>query len=209
MGFPMLATTIWLFWFTAPRFGTEGVLFLGLFLVTLAAAAWTFGEFVQRARRGQAWGAGIALALVLAGYFGLLEKQLHWRSTARVTAGIDWQIWSPEAVRAAQEAGHPVLVDFTADNCLNCKLNKLSSLEIPSTRARLKELGAVAFLADFTDQNKRIAEVLQKYQRAGVPLVLVYPGKAGAEPEVLPPILTPSIILEALDRVGGQKTAAR
>lgn len=210
MGFPMLATTIWLFWFTAPRFGTEGVLFLGLFLVALAAAAWTFGEFVQRARRGQAWGWAVAVILVLAGYIGLLEKQLHWRSPQQENAsGIDWKSWSPEAVRAAQQAGHPVLVDFTADNCLNCKLNKISSLEIPSTRNRLKELGVVAFLADFTDQDKRIAEVLRKYERAGVPLVLVYPGQAGAEPEVLPPILTPSIISEALDRAVGRKTAAR
>ena len=32
MGFPMLATAMWLFWLTATRLGKTGVLWLGLFL---------------------------------------------------------------------------------------------------------------------------------------------------------------------------------
>ncbi|HEU0037738.1 MAG TPA: protein-disulfide reductase DsbD domain-containing protein, partial [Verrucomicrobiae bacterium] len=29
MGFPMLATAVWIFWFTAPRFGEDGVIWIG------------------------------------------------------------------------------------------------------------------------------------------------------------------------------------
>jgi thiol:disulfide interchange protein DsbD len=39
MGFPMLGTAIWIFWFTATRMGGAGVLWLGLFLVVVSAAA--------------------------------------------------------------------------------------------------------------------------------------------------------------------------
>lgn len=211
MGFPMLATAVWLFWFTAPRFGRDGVLYLGLFLVVLAAASWTFGEFVQRGRKRRGLAGAIAILMLLAGHVYLLEGQLHWRrpispasrdsgSLRNGTDGIDWQAWSPEAVATARAAGHPVLVDFTADNCLNCKLNKITSLEIDATRARLREGNVVAFLADFTDRDPRIAAVLQTHERAGVPLVLVYPADPTKPPEVLPPVLTPAIVHAALER---------
>jgi thiol:disulfide interchange protein DsbD len=215
MGFPMLATAVWLFWFTSTRLGHNGVLWLGLFLVILAAAAWVFGEFAQRAVRRRAVGAAIALALVLIGYFGILEAQLHWRTRASRVAevgslkespdGIDWQPWNPAAVAKARAAMRPVLVDFTADNCLNCKFNKLTSLEIPSVRAKLKELNAVALLADFSDGDPEIAAELRRYSRPGVPLVLVYPRDTNSPAIVLPAILTPGTVLAALEKAAGPK----
>lgn len=213
MGFPMLATAVWLFWFTAPRFGKDGVLWLGLFLVVLALCAWIWGEFVQRGRRRRGLAIGLAAAFLLLGYFYFLEGQLQWRRPAQKEAvagplkesadGIEWRVWSPEAVEEARAAGHPVLVDFTADNCLNCKVNKKTSLEIQATRKKLKQINAVAFLADFTDHDPRIAKVLQQFNRAGVPLVLVYPKNPRAEPIVLPTILTPKIVLDALEKAAG------
>ena len=202
MGFPMLATAVWLFWITAGSFGDSGVLWLGLFLVILSAAAWTYGAFYQRSFKAR----GIAIAMVLlllgGGYFGILEHELSWRSR---TAGehIDWQPWSPEAVAQARAQGRPVLVDFTAKTCLNCLANKRTSLEIPSTRAKLKKINAVALIGDFTDSDPRIAAELRRYNRAGVPLVLVYPKDPSAPPIVLDPILTPGDVQAALDKAAG------
>jgi thiol:disulfide interchange protein DsbD len=139
---------------------------------------------------------------IAAGYFVILEHQLSWRSKA-TAEHIEWKPWSPEAVAQARADGHPVLVDFTAKTCLNCIVNKRTSIEIPSTRAKLKQLNAVALLGDFTDSDPQIAAELRKYARAGVPLVLVYPKDAAAPPIVLPPILTPAIVHEALDKAGG------
>jgi len=210
MGFPMLATAVWIFWFTAPRFGKTGVLWLGLFLVVLAAAAWVWGEFVQRGRKRKGLAVAISLLLLGSGYVFALEKNLHWRTPTTFSSdasslkegpdGIDWQRWSPEAVAQARSQGHPVLVDFTADNCLNCQVNKVTSLEVFSTRSKLKEIGARAFLGDFTDADPRIAAELKTHQRAGVPLVLVYPRDSAAPVIVLPPILTPQIVLDALEK---------
>jgi thiol:disulfide interchange protein DsbD len=114
--------------------------------------------------------------------------------------GIDWQRWSPAAVADAQAAGKPVLVDFTADWCLTCQVNKKTSIEIPSVREKLKSLGAVALIGDYTHFATNITTELQHFNRAGVPLVLVYPKSTDAEPIVLPEILTPVIVLDALDR---------
>jgi thiol:disulfide interchange protein DsbD len=92
-------------------------------------------------------------------------------------------------------------VDFTAKTCLNCIVNKATSLETKQTRAKLSEIGAVAFEADFTDEDPVIAQELTRWKgAAGVPLVLVYSKDPSRQPQVLPPILTPAIVLAALDQ---------
>jgi thiol:disulfide interchange protein len=208
MGFPMLATVVWLFNIAAASYG-KNVLWLGVFLVVVAFAAWIFGEFVQRGRKHKMAAAIVTLILLISGYAFALEKQLDWRamlpqadstgSLKESVDGIDWQRWSPEAVTQARGEGHPVLVDFTADWCLTCQVNKKTSIEIPSVRTKLKAINAVAFVGDYTRTPDNITTELQRYNRAGVPLVLVYPKDAAAPPIVLPEILTPGIVLSALD----------
>lgn len=201
MGFPMLATAMWLFWLTGTRLGKTGVLWLGMFLVLLSMAAWIWGEFVQRGTKRKGLAVALCLVLVVTAYGGILEKQLQWREpVGKKREGIDWKKWSPEAVEQARKDGHPVLVDFTADTCLNCQVNKLTSLEIEATQKKLKEIDAVAFLADFTDEDPAIARELQRYQRAGVPLVLVYSKDPNKPAIVLQAVLTPGIVLDALDQ---------
>ncbi|MGA9780475.1 MAG: thioredoxin family protein, partial [Verrucomicrobiia bacterium] len=104
------------------------------------------------------------------------------------------------AVAEAQSESHPVLVDFTADWCLTCQVNKKLAIEIPSVRQKLKQINAVALVGDYTHFPDNITAELNRYSRAGVPLVLVYPKDVGAQPIVLPEVLTPGIVLDALDR---------
>jgi len=209
MGFPMLATALWLFNLAAGSYG-KPVLWLGIFLIIVALATWIFGEFVQRGRVRKGLALVIALILLAGGYAFALESQLHWRKpmAASDTAGspkesadgIDWQRWTPEAVTQARADGHPVLVDFTADWCVTCQFNKKTSLEISSVRAKLKELNAVALLGDYTRFPDNITAELNRFNRAGVPLVLVYPKNPETPPIVLSEILTPGLVLNALER---------
>ena len=101
---------------------------------------------------------------------------------------------------AARAAGHSVLVDFTADWCLTCQVNKKTSIEISSVREKLKSLNAVVLLGDYTHFPDAITTELNRYAHAGVPLVLVYPKEPDAPAIVLPQILTPGIVLNALNR---------
>ena len=211
MGFPMLATAMWLFWLTAARMGKAGVLWFGLFLVLLAFAAWIWGQFVQRSYKRRGIGMVAALFVLALGYFYILEGKLSWRSpmTASAKEKLEWKTWSADAVEKARREGHPVLVDFTADSCLNCQLNKLTSIEIAPTEKKLKEIGAETFIADFTDENPTIAKELQRYGRPGVPLVLVFPADVNKPAIVLPPVLTKSIVLKALDEAAGTNAPAQ
>lgn len=199
MGFPMLATAIWLFSLAAAKFGKPGALYLGLLLVMLGFAAWMFGEFVQRGSKRRGLAGGLAVAVAIAGFF------IFTRGVRAETDAIAWQPWSPEAVQATLARGKPVLVDFTADWCLTCQANKKTSIEIPTVREKIKTLGIVPFLADNTDENPAIVSELAKYKRAGVPLVIVFPVDPGAAPIVLPEVLTPTIVLEALDKAAAAK----
>ena len=55
-------------------------------------------------------------------------------------------------------------------------------------------------LGDYTRLPDDITTELNRFDRAGVPLVLVYPRDPPTPPIVLPEILTPGIVLDALDR---------
>ena len=210
MGFPMLATAIWLFTLTTAHFGKSGPFWLGIFLVLLALTVWVWGEFVQRGAKQRGLATVLSAASAALSYFGVLEHQLHWRSPvadksaggslAHEPGGIEWQSWSPAAVAKARARGRPVFVDFTADWCVTCQANKKTSIEIASVRAKLKELKAVTLLGDYTREDDAITAELKRFGRAGVPLVLVYPADPKAEPIVLPEVLTPRIVLDAIEK---------
>jgi thiol:disulfide interchange protein DsbD len=197
MGFPMLATAFWLMWLSAND--ESSLLWLGLFLVVLALAAWVWGQFVQRGTHRKALAVVLCVMLLALDYTFVLQGH---------NSKINWQPWSLQAVQEAQRAGHPVFVDFTAKSCLTCQLNKASSIEINSTRAKLQQIGAVVLVGDYTREDPAIGQQLRQYDRSGVPLVLVYSKDPDQPPQVLPPILTPSIVLDALDKASRSRESA-
>lgn len=217
LGFPMLATAVWLLDINATGFGEGSVLWLGLFLLVLCLAAWVWGEFGQQAGKHRGVAAWVCLVIVGTGYWGILERQLDWRKARTPTANqkdgvlsdyaaetLQWLPWSHDAVQAARTSGHPVLVDFTAKWCLTCQLNKKVALEAAEVRNLLVAKKYRVFRADYTNPNPSITAELQRYNRAGVPLVLVFPSATNHPPFVLPEILTPSIVLEALEKAAAK-----
>ncbi len=207
MGFPMLATALWLLNLTTTFYG-DRAWWLGVFLVFVGAAAWMFGTFVQRGGSRRTLGFVVTLVLLGAGYAWALETELKWRSPdasntgknslALAPAGYDWQQWSLDALAKARASARPVIVDFTAKWCPTCNTLVKPALASDAVRAKLKEISAVALLADYTKFPPDITAELEKFQRAGVPMVLVYPKDATQPPLVLPEALTPGMVVEAL-----------
>jgi thiol:disulfide interchange protein DsbD len=175
-------------------------------------ALWVWGQFVQQGSRRKPIAVAVSVLLLATGYGVALEQQLQWRAPTSSTdpgvirqtaGGIAWERWSQEAVDAALAEGRPVLVDFTAAWCVTCLANKKTSIEIPSVREKLEEIGAVTLLGDYTLRDDTITEELRRWGRAGVPLVLVYPAESGQSPRVLPELLTPGTVLDALRWAAG------
>ncbi|MGH7980613.1 MAG: thioredoxin family protein, partial [Limisphaerales bacterium] len=184
-----------LFNVAASDYGSR-VIWLGIFLVIVACAAWVFGDFIQRGRRGKSIAVAVILILLVGGYSFALEGHLHWRQMGAETEannslinnsakGLVWQPWSPQAIAQARTEGKPVLVDFTATWCVTCNAIVKPALENPAVTAKLKELNAAAFIGDYTRAPRQMTEEISKYGGAGVPLVLVFPKNLDAPAIVL------------------------
>ncbi len=209
MGFPMLATAVWLYSVALTHFSNGSELWLGLLLVVIALAAWIWGQFVQQVPERRGGSMGLAMLIGLGGSAWILERELEWRQPsaektvagmAVIEKGIEWRHWSHAAVAKARNEGHPVLVDFTAKWCQNCKVNKRLAIEIDRVKDKLEAIDAVTFRADFTHYDPIIAKELERFHRAGVPLVLVFSSDPSKPAQVLPALLTPQIVIDALDR---------
>ncbi len=211
MGFPMLAAAAWLFSLVSLHYGDRSW-WLAIFLVMVAVAAWIYGEFMQRHRTRPVLAAVAILAVLATGYLFALESNLQWRRPMAQTQAatgqsanstlVPWQPWSQAAVAQARAEGRPILVDFTAKWCLTCNTIVKPALESASVQQKLKELNGVALLGDYTAFPASMTEELNRFGRAGVPLVLVYPKNAQEPPIVLPEALTPGMVLAALERAG-------
>ena len=213
MGFPMAAASVWILTLNQIHYGTDGILWVGLFIICVAFSSWILGTFIQKntKRRSLAW--LFVIFFTVGGYFFALEDRLNWRnpiseSREATTSikpqlssknGIVWGKWSPEAIEAARKSGFPVLVDFTATWCVNCKENKKRAIDVKETKEKLLQKNVVTLKADYTLQPPNITSELAKFQRGGVPLNLLYPADPTKNPIVLPTFLKKEDLIQALD----------
>jgi thiol:disulfide interchange protein DsbD len=75
-------------------------------------------------------------------------------------------------------------------------VNKQVALDTAAVSTRFAELGVVALQADWTRYDPAITQALAGFGRSGVPLYVYY--SPGAPPQLLPAVLTPGLVLEAL-----------
>lgn len=200
LAFPLFATAVWLAWVLGRQSGVDAIGLLLLAALALGLAAWGFGH-LQRGSRRWLPGGVVLLGLGLAAVLGLAAAMRPGPvspSSPDPGAGIDWQPWSPAALRTAQAAGRPVFVDFTAAWCITCQVNKRVALDSADVAARFDTLNVLALRADWTRYDPVITQALAGFGRSGVPLYVYYP--PGAPAQLLPAVLTPGAVLEALAR---------
>lgn len=185
LAFPMFAAAIWLVWVLVTQVGHDGVIWaLGAFLAA-GFAVWAFSLKGWSGRISGVAGALLTIGAILV--------------AASPPQDALWEEWSPDAVQQAQAEGRPVFVDFTAAWCVTCQVNKVGALADGDVVTTFLAHDVALFRADFTSQDPIIAEELARHSAPGVPLYLVFPADGGA-PEVLPPLLTRSIVIQAVEQ---------
>lgn len=121
---------------------------------------------------------------------------------------IPWLHYSEKLVELYVNAGYTVFVDFTADWCASCKTNLKTSIDVDATRKLMQELNVVPVEADYTNRDAAIRAALQRFDRDGVPLYLVFSPRNLAQPRILPEFLTPGIVEQALREAGPSRPSA-
>ncbi len=197
LAFPMYGAALWLAWVYGRQTADALALLFGAGLM-LALALWLYGRAQAAPGKGRAAGVGALLALIAALGLGVLASKAPAASPNHAAdVHLPSQAWSEQAVQTALAEGRPVLVNFTADWCVTCKVNESMSLSSARTAQALEQANAVYLVGDWTRRDDAITAELQRHGRSGVPLYLVYaPGRS--EPRILPQLLTEGVVIDAL-----------
>ncbi len=197
LSLPMFAAVLWLVWVASRLSGSSSTPTLTLGLLSLALGLFLFGKSQHSFPPPPAlrWG-GLALILLAA---VIPAATLKTASTQITPSHSDRLAWSEEEVARQLQAGRTVLIDFTAAWCLTCQVNERVVLSRPEIQAAFRDKNIAFLVADWTRRDPTITAALQKYGREGVPTyVLLRPN--GTAPQLLPEIITPSIVREAISR---------
>ncbi|MBV8213642.1 MAG: thioredoxin family protein [Verrucomicrobia bacterium] len=192
LGFLLLATLLWLNWIVGRLRGVDGMVELGGLLLIIGILAWIKGSFWTPVSSGRSR-ALAALAMV-----AVLGISIGSYFFVTAPSKIPWQAFSQQSLDKALQSGRPIFVDFTADWCLTCKANERFALDSAAVRGAFTQQQVVVLRADWTHGDPEITQILKEHGRAGVPMYLFYPGGKDRPPVVLPELISPQTVLDAM-----------
>ncbi len=97
-------------------------------------------------------------------------------------------VWIPFTLKGLERrlaAGQTVLVDFTADWCVNCKFLEATVLDTQSTRDKLVEHNIATMQADITYKDPELEKFQKNLASEQVPIIAIFPADRPNEPIVL------------------------
>jgi DsbC/DsbD-like thiol-disulfide interchange protein/cytochrome c biogenesis protein CcdA len=188
LAIPMAASAIAAIWLLY-RLGGQPALIAGLAWTAILLALLVAFGFAQRSGRS----VGIPVATLALVFTILAIGTVPKRSGGAASVPSGAEVWSDARVAVDVQQGKPVFVYFTADWCLTCKANEVAAIERDEVREAFNKAGVKVLVGDWTNGDPAITRFLESRGRAGVPLYLWY--SPGMEPEELPQVLTPSMLI--------------
>ena len=193
MSFLLFGTAGFFLWIYGGLIGLDYLLSPILGLALVAVAAWIYGRWhlPHKTNRTRLTALTITALFAVAGTVLALPPKPNKL----------WSEWSEEKTVALLAEGTPVYIDFTAQWCATCQVNKKVAYT-DEVLALAKEKGVVFLKADKTRDNPAIDAKVREYGRDAIPVnVLLIPGK---EPLITPELLTPGILKELFNKIPGK-----
>jgi thiol:disulfide interchange protein DsbD len=189
LAFPMYLTAIWLLWVVGRQTGVDIVIAIcvGLILMVMAIWLWQLAGRNHSHNLTKVLAAGLFVAAIAYPSFKLEGND-----------PLKWQDYSPERLAALRQSGEAVFINLSADWCITCLVNERIAMGDAFYKA-LEDNNITYLKGDWTHKDPQITQLLNQYNRNGVPLYLVFP-KGSGPAEILPQLLTKTSLIEALER---------
>jgi thiol:disulfide interchange protein len=199
-GFVLLGTVVFILSFIEPAAVVPTI----LLLLGVGVACWWVSRTPLTAElrsRVIAWASAAAVVLLFVGIsFGVMYR------IATAPTDKSWQPFSLERLHdVAVNEGKTVLVDFSAEWCLNCKFLEKTVLHTPAVEQAIAKTGVVTMYADYTAYPEELTRTIKALGGNGVPVIAVFPGNAPYEPIVFRGGYRQRDILTALNEAGSRR----
>lgn len=195
LAFPLLATLVWLLSVFHEQVGGRSLITLLLALLLVSFGMFLYGESQKReGRLVRRSGLVAALASIV-----LAAITISPSSPLPGSVALVWEPYSDSLLESYMKQGRPVFVDFTAAWCITCQFNKRMVFGTESFARSIKNLNVVLLRADWTSKDPGIERAIRRYGRRGVPVDVLYSGNPDKDPLILPPLLTPGIVMDAFE----------
>ncbi|MGP3590702.1 protein-disulfide reductase DsbD family protein [Vagococcus sp. WN89Y] len=205
LAFPMFAAFGWLVWVLAQQAGTAALAAIIAASVVLSFAAWLYGMAQRRRLAGQSHKVlHLATAVLVLAAIAPLPGVVT-RGEALPDENVAQVKWTPQTLADNRGHGKAIFVNFTASWCITCQVNERTSLSTQAVKAALAKTQTLYMVADSTKFNADIDDALNELGQGSLPLYVVYPAD-GSAPKILPQVLTPSIVINALAQASSKKT---
>ncbi|MEN0021284.1 MAG: thioredoxin family protein, partial [Planctomycetota bacterium] len=112
-----------------------------------------------------------------------------------------WIDWTPALFERARAEGYTVVLDFTAEWCINCKVLKAQVLNVEPVKSVLAGERVVAMTVDLTSNSAPGWGKLAEIGRTGIPTLAIF-GPGTDEPWISG-AYTPGQVVGAIERAGG------
>jgi len=196
LGFAMAATACWLGWLLARLSGTDSLALLFGIWILVALAAWALGRWALPHRTARVRNLARLSSLALLALAIALALRIQPADARPATDGEE--LWRPGLTEELRASGEPWFLHFTADWCLSCQVNERVAFADKRVDAAFQARGIRRVKADWTSRDTGIANELERFGRQGIPFYVLSDGRTET---VLPEVVTPGIVLDALERI--------
>ncbi len=112
-----------------------------------------------------------------------------------------WIDFEPELFINAQKEGRHVILDFTANWCMNCQYNYIMVLTKKDVVALIKEKNVLALKVDVTSPDAVRDSLLRSLGSQSIPFLAIFSGRTPDKPVVMRDVLTKGSVLRELNKL--------